>query len=249
MKTGIVAAVGMSVILAACGGGGDDGGGALDAASPTAAGQYTGTVSGRQASVLILDDGRVYTEYASPNSTNVIAGVVAGSVSSLNGNLSNGSGIDYNYEGQGVNSVVVSGSYSAKQWLKASVSYANGARSDFSGNYDASYDATPTQAAVAGKFTGSSATNIGTTVGIDSVTITVDAAGNIAGNGTNCPFTGTIKPHAKGNVYDVSLTFGAGTGCAYPNTTASGIGVLNGSQIHALAQTPSKAGVVFIGTK
>jgi hypothetical protein len=83
----------------------------------------------------------------------------------------------------------------------------------------------------------------------NNVTLTADANGSISGSGTNCPFTGTIKPHATGNVYHVTLTFGASAGCAYPNTSASGVGVLSGNQIHAFLQTPSKAGVLFLGTK
>jgi hypothetical protein len=249
MKAGIVAAVGMSVILAACGGGGDDRATAPSTPSPSAAGQYVGTVSGRQATVLVMDDGRFYTQYSAAGQPSLIAGVVAGTVSSSGGNLSNGIGTDYNLEGQGADSVTLSGTYAAKQSIKATVAYSNGANSDFSGNYDASYDTTPTQTAVIGTFRGNSATNIGASVAIDSVTLTADASGNISGNGTNCAFTGSIKPHAVGNVYDVNLNFGSGTGCAYPNTSASGVGVLSGNQIHAFVQTPSKAGVVFLGSK
>jgi hypothetical protein len=249
MKTGIISAMGMSVILAACGGGGGDGAPLPSTPSPSAAGQYVGTVNGRQATVLVMDDGRFYTQYSVAGQPNLIAGVVAGTVSSSSGNLSNGIGTDYNLEGQGANSVTLSGTYSAKQSIKAMVAYSNGAKSDFSGNYDVSYGTTPTQAAVTGTFRGNGATNIGAAVGIDNVTLTADASGNISGNGTNCSFTGSIKPHAAGNVYDINLNFGSGSGCAYPNTSASGVGVLSGNQIHAFVQTPSKASLLFLGSK
>jgi hypothetical protein len=253
MKTRIAVAVtGLSMILAACGGGGGSND-SLPTTTPSvsAAGQYRGTANGRQALVVALDDGRFYTEYSSSSQSTLIAGVVAGNVNSASGTLSSGSGYDYNLEGQGVNAVTLSGSYTAKQSMKASVAYANGAKSDFSGTYDSSYDTTPTQAAVVGTFKGSSAINVnsGTRTAFDSITLTVDANGGITGNGTNCAFTGVIKPHASGNVYDISLTFGSGAGCAYPTTSASGVGVLTGSLMHAWLQTPAKAAVLFLGTR
>ncbi|KND55766.1 hypothetical protein BVER_00546 [Candidatus Burkholderia verschuerenii] len=104
---------------------------------------------------------------------------------------------------------------------------------------------TPTQAAVTGTFRGVSLTNLGS----DSATLTADANGVITGSGTNCTFTGTIKPHATGNVYDVTAQFAASSGCAYPNTSASGIGLVSGNGIRALLQTPTNAGVLFIGSK
>lgn len=257
MKIGVVGmATGVSLILAACGGGGGDGGSAATAASAAvnpapATGKYAGTISGRQATVLVLDDGRFYTEYSVAGQPTVVAGVVAGTVSSGSGNLSGGTGFDYNLEGQGANSVTVAGTYVAKQSLTATVAYQTGAKSTFSGNYDSSYDTIPTQAAVTGTFSGQSATNMNILGGVSraNVTLTADASGNITGSSPNCPFTGTIKPHATGNVYDIHLDFGSGLECAYPNTSASGIGVLNGTQILAFVQTPSKGDVLFIGSK
>ncbi|MDR5753801.1 MULTISPECIES: hypothetical protein [unclassified Caballeronia] len=128
-------------------------------------------------------------------------------------------------------------------------SYPGDGKSEFSRSYDTSYDTAPTLAAVTGTFKGTSATNIGANVALDNVTLTADAAGNITGTGTHCTFTGTIKPRAKGNVYDVGLTFGPGDGCAYPNASATGLGVMTGNVIHAFVQTPSKSGVLFVGTK
>jgi hypothetical protein len=253
MNTGIATAIaGISLMLAACGGGDSGSGSAAPTPSAAAAtGQYAGTVNGRQATVLVLDDGRFYTQYSVVGQPTLIAGVVAGTVSSSSGSLSNGTGIDYNLEGQGPNSVTLTGTYTVKQSMKATVAYSNGANSAFSGNYDTSYDTAPTQAAVMGTFSGKSATNMNILGGVatDSVTLTADAAGNIIGNSINCSFTGTIKPHVTGNVYDINLNFGSGTGCEYPNTSASGIGVLSGNQIHAFVQTPSKGDVLFIGSK
>ncbi|KNH09138.1 Large exoprotein involved in heme utilization or adhesion [Candidatus Burkholderia brachyanthoides] len=133
MKTRMAGAVAwLSIILAACGGGGNDAP-ATTTPGVSAAGQYQGTVNGRHATILILDDGRFYTEYSNPYQSTLIAGVAAGNATSGSGVLSGGSGNNYNLEGQGVSAVSLSGSFIAKQSIKASVAYANGAKSDFTG--------------------------------------------------------------------------------------------------------------------
>ncbi|MDR5751091.1 MULTISPECIES: hypothetical protein [unclassified Caballeronia] len=193
----------------------------------------------------MLDDGRVYSLYSVAGNSSIIAGGVIGTVTSSNGTLSNGSGYDYNLEGQGVNSVTLSGTYAAKASATTSIQYSNGSKVTFTGKYDASYDTTPTQATVTGTFKGESVTTYGTD---PSVTMTADANGAITGTGTGCSFTGSIKPHASGNVYDVTINFGTGA-CAYPNTSATGVAVTDGTAMRAELQTPSKAGVLFLGTK
>ncbi|MEZ2311934.1 hypothetical protein AB6809_35635 [Paraburkholderia sp. RCC_158] len=246
MRGSITAAAAAAILLAACGGGGGDGGSPAPAPSPSAAGLYTGkTDNNRQTSVLVLDDGRVYSLYSVAGVPSTIAGGVIGSGTSSNGTISNGTGLDYNLEGQGVNAVTFSGTYSAKASLNATIVYSNGSKTVFNGAFDSSYNTTPTQAAVTGTFKGSAATNLGSDT---NVTITADANGSISGTGTGCAFTGSIKPHASGNVYDVTLNFGGGS-CAYPNTAATGVALLSGSTLHAELQTPAKAGVLFLGTK
>ncbi|MBU9574176.1 hypothetical protein [Burkholderia multivorans] len=247
MRDQLLTAAAAAIILTACGGGGgSDGSPSTPAPSPSAAGFYTGTTdTNRQTSVLVLDDGRLYSLYSVVGNPSIIAGGVIGTATSSNGTISNGSGLDYNLEGQGVNSVTLSGTYTAKASITATISYANGSKTTFNGKYDSSYDTTPTQAAVTGTFIGQSVTNLGTD---PSVTITADANGSITGTGTGCAFTGSIKPHASGNVYDVTINFGAGS-CAYPNTAATGVALISGTTMHAELQTPAKAGVLFLGTK
>lgn len=245
MRGAILTAAAAAVILTACGGGGGGSSSSTPAPTPSAAGLYTGTTdTNRQTSVLVLDDGRVYSLYAVAGNPNIIAGGVVGTSSSSNGSIS-GSGLDYNLEGQGVNAVNVSGTYTAKASIQAAISYSNGSKVNFTGKYDSSYDTTPTQATVTGTFKGTSATNLGTD---PNVSMTADANGSITGTGTGCAFTGSIKPHASGNVYDVTINFGAGS-CAYPNTAATGVALLSGTTMRAELQTPAKAGVLFVGTK
>ncbi|MDR5833628.1 hypothetical protein [Caballeronia sp. LZ034LL] len=244
-----IAAAAAAIILTACGGGGSDNGPSTPVSTASAAGLYSGnTDSNRQASVLILDDGRLYSIYAVAGNTDFIAGGVIGAVASSNGKLSNGSGIDYNLEGQGSSAVTLSGAYSAKASLNTTILYANGAKTTFVGTYDPSYDTVPMQATVTGTFKGESVTSGGND---RNVTLTADATGSITGTGTSCSFTGSIKPHASGNVYDLTISFGGGN-CAYPNTTASGVAVMTGTTMRAELQTlqsPTKAGVLFVGAR
>ncbi|MDR5779166.1 hypothetical protein QCE63_06950 [Caballeronia sp. LZ065] len=244
-----VAAASAAIILTACGGGGSDNSPSTPAPTPSAAGLYTGeTDNNRQASVLILDDGRLYSIYSVAGNVNFIAGGVIGAVASSNGKLSNGSGIDDNLEGQGSNAVTLSGAYSAKVSINTTILYANGAKTTFAGAYDPNYDTVPMQATVTGTFKGESMTNGGRD---PNVTLTADATGSITGTGAGCTFTGSIKPHASGNVYDLTISFGGGT-CAYPNATASGVAVMSGTTMRAELQTlqsPTKAGVLFVGAR
>ncbi|WP_248324131.1 MULTISPECIES: hypothetical protein [unclassified Caballeronia] len=249
MKGQIITAAAAAVILTACGGGGGGGGGSNSTPASTnqsAAGLYTGsTDTNRQTSVLVLDNGRVYSLYSVVGQPSVIAGGVVGTFTSSSNGTSIGTGFDYNLEGQGTESVGVNATYTPRSSLTATIGYPNGAKTVFNGKYDSSYDTTPTQATVTGTFKGTSVTNLGSD---SNVAITADANGSITGTGTGCSFTGTIKPHASGNVYDVNLNFGAYP-CAYPNTSASGVAVVNNSVMHAILQTGSYAGVLFLGTK
>lgn len=246
----VISTLAAAAILAACGGGGGDGGSSSSPAvnSASAEGQYTGNTNTNQAVVAtVLENGKYYAQYSVAGNPALIAGVIVGSVSSTNGVLSGGSGTDYNLQGAGITSATLSGTYTAKTSINGTVSYANGAKVTLAGNYDPTYDTAPTLAASQGNYAGTSVTALGS----DVVILTADASGNITGKGTNCPFTGAITPHAKGNVYDITLNFSASSGCAYPSTTATGIGLLSSSNkvIHAMLQTPSNAGILFVGTK
>ncbi|MDR3098716.1 MAG: hypothetical protein LBV73_16790 [Paraburkholderia sp.] len=248
MKTKLIAVAAAAVITGCGGGGGSSDTPAAAAPSPSAEGQYIGLTSdNRTITATVLDTGKVYVQYGVAGRPDVIAGVVAGNVTSSNGTLNNGTGIDYNLEGQGTNPVTITGTYSAKKSLDATVTYSNSAKTTANLTYDTSYDTTPTAAAVTGSYSGTSAVAAGT----DAVTLTVDGSGNVSGQGTACRFTGSLRPHASGNVYDIALTFSGDSGCAYPNTTASGIALLSSSQkvVHAMLHTPSNAGILFLGTK
>ena len=248
MKTRLVAA-GAAALIAGCGGGGGGNNSTPAAApNPTAAGQYIGlTADNRALTTIVLDTGKVYSQYSVAGQPDVITGFVAGTVQSSSGTLSGGTGTDYNFEGQGTNPVTVTGTYSAKQSLDATVAYSTGAKTVAHQTYDTSYDQTPSLQAITGTYCGCSSGEAGS----DAVTLTVDATGAITGQGAACRFTGSVQPHSAGNVYDIALTFSGDSCCQYPNTKATGIALLSGSQqvVHAMLETPSNAGILFIGSK
>jgi len=55
--------------------------------------------------------------------------------------------------------------------------------------------------------------------------VTINSNGTVSGSSSGCSFTGSVSADASGkNFYDVSITFGASP-CAFPNQTATGVGV------------------------
>nr|WKF61843.1 hypothetical protein HUO10_006375 [Paraburkholderia busanensis] len=249
MKGLITAAAAASVLLAGCGGGGGgDGDGKASASTPvttpTAAGEYNGVTSdNRVVDTIVLDTGAVYVQYGAVGQPNVYGGFVVGTTQSSAGALSGGSGIDYNLLGQGTNAVTVTGTYSAKQSLDAAVTYGNGTKITTHQTYQTNFEQTPSLPSIAGTYRGTMLLSQGG----DASTFTIDSAGKVTGSATSgCTFTGTVAPHAQGNVFDMSVQFGT-TACAYPGQTATGIVMLwSSTVVHAMLQTPSKVGVALI---
>ena len=86
MKTRLVAA-GAAALIAGCGGGGGGNNSTPAAApNPTAAGQYIGlTADNRALTTIVLDTGKVYSQYSVAGQPDVITGFVAGTVQSSSG--------------------------------------------------------------------------------------------------------------------------------------------------------------------
>jgi hypothetical protein len=240
----------LAVVIAAlsgCGGGGGDSPPA--SATSTAEGLYTGTTTtGRNVTGLVLDDGTYYVLYSQISNANVIAGVVQGTGTSNAGTFSSGNARDFNLEGLGVLSASVSANYVAKQSLNGAVAYSAGGTTSFTSNYDATYEAAPSLAALAGSFSGQVASSAGT----ESATVAVSSAGVISGSGASgCAVSGSVSPRARGNAFNVSLTFG-GTPCLFANQTLSGVAYFNSAakRLYAAAPNASRSdGVLFVGVK
>ena len=235
------------LLVAGCGGGGGDS--PPPPVASSAEGLYSGTTTtGRTITGLVLDDGTYYVLYSPVGSSTAIAGVVQGNGTSNAGTFSSGNARDFNLEGLGVLSATVSANYVAKQSLNGAVSYSAGGTTSFSSTYDANYETVPSLAALAGTFTGQVASSAGT----ENATVTVSSAGAISGSGASgCAVSGSASPRPRGNIFNISLTFG-GAPCLFANQTLSGIAYFNSAakRLYAAAPNASRTdGVLFVGVK
>ncbi len=227
----LAAAIGLSILLAACGGGGDS----TPASAATAEGFWTGTASsGYSVALAVLETGETWGFY---ESNGTVVGALYGNTSSSGATLS-GSGRDFDLVKGTVLPYTYSGTFSAKSTINVTTS--GGAT--VTGTYDASYDQPASLAALAGTFSGQ---GIAVTVS-PSGTITVPAA-------LGCFVTGTATPRPTGkNVFDVVATF-TGASCALGDgTTTSGIAVYNITthRVLMMVLNSSKShGFIYLGGK
>jgi hypothetical protein len=239
--------VAVSLVATSCGGGG--GGSAPPPATDTTAqGLWIGkTSTNRTVTGLVLSDGTYYVLYSSTFNSALIGGVVQGTGTSTAGTFSSNDARDFNIEGAGVIPATITATVAAKQSFNGSINYPNSATVSFTSTYDASYEATPLLATVAGTFTG----QIASSAGVQTATVTVSPTGAISGEGSGCATTGTATPRADGNAYNVSLTFGA-LPCLFANQTLTGIAYFDAVTRRLYAAAPNAArtdGILFAGLK
>jgi hypothetical protein len=247
------------VFLFGCGGGKKDSLSSDDSSSSSTApvsqpgtleGIFKGTTSnGRTAIGLVLDDGTVYSLYSANSNPAVIAGAVIGSGSASNGSFSSTDARDFNLEGLGVLSANISASYTIKQTFNGTVTYPSLSQTiTFTGAYDALYETPSSLATIAGNYVGTG----GAPFLVEKVSITVSDAGAITGTGTSgCKFNGTVVPRPKGNLYNLSATFG-GAPCKLANTAFAGIAYFDTAtkRLFAVGQTAARDnGGIYIGLK
>lgn len=233
--------------LTACGGGG----GVAAVPVADAQGLWNGSTSSSQSVTgIVLDDGTYWLLYADPNVSGLVVGFVQGTGTSLNGSFSSSDAIDFNVSAQGVNSATVSASYITKQSFNGLVSSPSlNAASTFTTSYNADYDQTPNLSAVAGDYVGIAAVADSN----DAVPLVISAQGVVAGTGkpSGCQYGGLVKPHTKGNLYDVSLVISGGA-CASGTNTVTGIGYFDASskRLYLVALNKSRTlGMSFSGIK
>ena len=123
-----------------------------------------------------------------------------------------------------------------------------GGSAAFNGAYDTGYDLVPSLAKVAGTYTG----DVVSSVGNETASLTIASNGSFTGassGGYNV--AGNVATHASGNVYDVSMTFGAG--CVQPSgTTLNGHAYLDEATKEfytVVSNAATTDGVLFMGTK
>lgn len=254
MKTGTLAVASIfSFAAIGCGGGG--GGSAPAPVAPPQVttipeGLYAGTTNtGRTITGLVLDDGSYYVLYSAAGNASVIAGVVQGTGTALNGSFSSTNGKDINLEGLGALSTTVSASYVLATSFNGSIVYPTLSQtSTFTSAYDKKYEIVPSLATIAGTYTGVAASP----AGAESTTLAVSAAGAVTGSGASgCTFSGTITPRSKGNAYNASITFG-GSPCLFVNTTVTGGAYFDAStkRLYAVGMKAARdTGFIFSGAK
>ncbi|MBM4220914.1 MAG: hypothetical protein FJ170_03085 [Gammaproteobacteria bacterium] len=230
-----------SLLVAGCGGGGGGGG---SAPAGTAEGFWEGTTgNGRTVWGVVLQDGTSWFIYSGIGNDNVIAGVIQGSSTSIDGNYSSSNARDFNLEGWGVLDGTISGNYAQMQTLDGSATSSAGS-TIFNLDYDNDYDLTPSLVMIAGTYVGEDfATK-------DPATVTIAADGSMTSISTGgCQATGTVTPNPNGNIYDVVVTFLGGT-CANGTSTVTGVLVGDGTGLVSAALNVSRTnGFLYLGTR
>ena len=232
----------------------------------SAEGLWTGTSNtGRTVNALILSDGSYWVMYSTVNSatanssaaTNnaaVMGGAMQGILTETSGTVvgtfTSADGVDFNQEGQGISAFTMTGSYSTKNTLSGQVSYtANSQQVTFQATYNKDYDTKPSLATIAATYTGTAGS---VAAGSSSGTLTISASGAITGSdNSGCQFTGAVTPHASGNVYNMTITFGGGS-CASGTSTDTGIAYYNAAQKNLIGVTLNTArtdSFIFSGTR
>jgi hypothetical protein len=258
----MIKAFALSWILAltACGGSGGNGGAAPAPPVPSAEGLWIGSTSttstSRTVTGIVLDNDTYWILYSFPGVGSVIAGVVQGTGTSLNGSFSSSDGVDFNPVEKGINNATLSASYATKQSFNGSASYPNlNPTFTFTSSYNTDYDQTPSASAIAGTYVGPGSVNGGdelTTIIISSPGIVVGTGIEIGTGTVGCRFVGTVVPRAKGNLYDLSVDVSGVGACASGPGTVKGIGYFDAGakRLYVAALNKSRSnGLIFVGIK
>lgn len=240
------AAMGLTVVLAACGGGGGD---STPQPAPvvatTAEGIWNGTAStGVSVSLAILENGETWGVYTTSNG--LIAGALYGNTASSGSTLS-GSGKDFNIPSRTVGSAGYSGTFVAK----SSINVATSAGSTFSGTYSTVYDQPASLSAVVGTFLG---VGVSGSSSVQTVPVTISSSGEITTPASQgCSAVGKVAPRPSGkNLFDVTMTF-TGSSCALGNgASTTGIAYYDATtrRLLVMAMNAAKSdGFIYVGQK
>lgn len=173
---------------------------------------------------MILPNDKLYGIYATVHGNQLLLdGIIIGQGTTNSSGYTAGV-TDFSYTGS-----VKSGTFSASDFTGAGIDGTlteDGTVTTFTGtselgsiwDYGTTFATPASLSSISGTWTGTLLDGMTTTV-------TISSAGSLTGSSSGCSFTGTAVPDSsKTNFFDVSLTFGSSP-CAFPNQTASGIGV------------------------
>ena len=186
-----------------------------------AQGVYSGTSSNGYAfSTIVLPNDKFYAIYGTvAGNALLLSGLITGQGTSGNGTYT-ASVSDFFYTGT-KNTGSVSATYVAGASLNGSLTESS-ATTTFTGaslpTSSFNYNTPALLSDISGNWSGTLLDGMSTTVAISS-------NGNVTGSSSGCSFSGTVSPDSSNkNFFDVSLKF-AGSPCAAPNQTATGVGV------------------------
>jgi len=246
MAAAMSAAV-FTMLLAGCGGGDDydDGyppGNALD----RAAGFYEGVnASNRHVSVIVIETGRYYVLYGPTGipSSAQIEGVLVGDGTAAGSTFSASTLQNLNFTNQTNVAGSMTATFLLRSYFDANLAYVGGATDAFNSDYSFRYEDRPSLSLVAGSYSG----QLASLIGVPNANMAISGSGvvSIAATG-GCTADGTIQVHPFGNVYDVSLTFGAG--CPAAGLTLSGHAKYDAttSSLTAITTTPAITSTVMV---
>lgn len=236
----ITGALGAVLLLSGCGsdsdGGGSTGPGATTPPPTTTApagvqGTWRGNINSptpgaRLLEAIVLDDGALWMTYSTandPTQTDALinaAGLIRGSGTpdEATGTLNVTEARQLSLEDNKRVGVDIAATFVTGSSFGGSITRDAGPGStslptpaDFSTLYRTAYNNNLTLQHLAGTYQGS----LTTTLGKSSASTTIDGDGAITGTSNGgCTWTGTATPRSRGNVFDVSLTFGTEAGCA-----------------------------------
>lgn len=205
-----------TAVLAACGGGGDP---ATFTVTPTASGIWKGsTDAGRAVTAVVLEDGSYYMIYSGAADAASVAGGVQGSGSLTESTFASASGLNYNFEGAGVQPATLSASLQPFSTLVGNVTNATSGSFGFQTSYSADSRNTPSLATLAGDYPG----QVTFALGVRPAVFAVTATGQVSTVINACTITGTVAPRTDINAYDLTIVFG-GAPCVFPNASFSGV--------------------------
>lgn len=186
--------------------------------------------------------------YSADQNPSFITGALLGDTTTQSGNTISSSAKDFNVERPGVPvfDATLSGDYTTKQTLDGTILDQIGGKMIFTTTYDADYELVPDINAVAGTYTGLVASN-------ETATVTVLVTGGLSGvSATGCQFTGFVSPRNRGNVFDVTMTFGPQNSCSNKTQTVNGVAFYDAGtkKLYSAALNGTKTnGIVFLGTR
>jgi len=217
----VAAAVGAAVLLlAGCGGSDYDDhdfppGPALD----RAAGFYEGVnTQNRHVSVIVIETGRYYVLYGPtgiPGSTQ-IEGLLVGDGTASGSTFSASTLQNLNFTNQTNVAGAMTATFLLRNYFDANLAYVGGATESFNADYSFRYEDPPSLSLVAGNYSG----QLASIEGVPAANMAISSSGAISIAATGCTAGGTILLHPFGNVYDITLTYGAG--CPAAGLTLSG---------------------------